>query len=100
GGRLQTGLAAFYVEEFLGSEIGAEPRLGHDVIGQLQRRRRGNYRVAAVRDIAERAAVDEGGIALQRLDEVGRDRVLEQHRHRACRLEVGRAYRLPLAGLR
>src|SRR6516165_12128217 len=89
GVRLQSRLTAFYIEEFLGSEISAEPRLGHNVIGQLERRGRGDDGVAAMRDVAERAAMDEGRIALERLHEVWRDRVLEQYRHCARRLEVG-----------
>ena len=34
----EPGLAAFDVDEFLGAEIGTEPGLGDDVIGQLQGR--------------------------------------------------------------
>ena len=36
--RLETGLAAFDVEEFLGAEIGTEAGFGHDIIGKLERR--------------------------------------------------------------
>src|SRR5260370_3815662 len=99
GVRPEPSLAAFYIEEFFGSEIGAEPGLGYDVIRQLERRRRRNHRIAAMRNIAERAAMDKGGVALERLDEVWRDCVLEQYRHRACRLEGGGAHRLAAAGL-
>ena len=52
---LQPGLAAFDVEEFLGAEIGAEAGLGDDVIGELERGLGGDHRVAAMRDIGERA---------------------------------------------
>ena len=41
-----------------------------------------------MRDVGERPAVDERGLALERLDEVRLDRVLEQHGHRARRLEL------------
>jgi hypothetical protein len=41
-----------------------------------------------VRDVGERAAVHQARLALQRLDEVGLDRVLEQHGHRARGLKV------------
>ena len=98
GVRLQPGLAAFDVEEFLGAEIGAEPGLGDDVIGELQRGRRRDHRIAAMGDVGERAAMDEGGVVLERLHQIGRDRVLEQHRHRAGRLEFGRAHRLARRG--
>ena len=96
---LQTGLAALDVDELLAAQVGAEARLGHHVVGELQRRRRGQHRVAAVRDVGERPAMDEGGRALQRLHQVGRQRVLQQHRHRPVRLEVGRAHRLTVAGI-
>ena len=49
--------------------------------------------VAAVRDVAERPGVHDRRAAFERLHEVGADRVLEQHRHRARRLEVARAHR-------
>ena len=69
-GGLQARLAALDVEEFLRAEIGAEAGLGDDVVGELQRRRGRDHRVAAMGDVGERAAVDEGRIVLQRLHEV------------------------------
>ena len=90
---LQPGLAALDVEEFFGPEIGAEPGLGHDVIGQFERRLGGDHRIAAMRDVGERPAMDEGRVVLQRLHQVGRDRVLQQHRHRAGRLDLLGAHR-------
>ncbi len=50
-----------------------------------------------MRDVGERAAVDERGIVLQRLHEIGLERVLQQHRHRAVHLEVRCAHRLLVA---
>ena len=50
-------------------------------------------------DVGERAAMDEGRVALQRLHEVGLQRVLEQHGHGARRLEVGRGDRPPCRGV-
>ena len=97
GRRLQPGLAALDVEEFLGAEVGAEAGFGHHVIGKLQRRLGRDHRVAAMRDVGERAAVDEGRVVLQRLHEVRLHRVLEQHRHGAVGLEVARADRLLVA---
>ena len=87
-GRLQAGLAAFDVEEFFSAEIGAEAGLGHDIVGELQRRRGGDHRVAAMRDVGEGAAMHEGRVVLQRLHEVGLHGVLEQHGHGAVGLEV------------
>ncbi len=92
--RLQPGLAALDVEELLGAEIGPEPGLGDDVIGQLQRGLRRDDRVAAMRDVRERPAMDKGRVVLQRLHQVRRDRVLQQHRHRARRLQLLGAHQL------
>ena len=46
-------------------------------------------------DVGERPAVDERRIILERLDEVGLDRLGEQHRHRAVGPEVARGNRPP-----
>ena len=88
---LQARLAALDVEELLGAQVGAEAGLGHHVVGQLQRRLRGDDGVAAVGDVGERAAVDERRVVLQRLHQVRLERVLQQHGHRAVGLQVARA---------
>ena len=80
---LEPGFAAFDVEEFLRAEIGAEASLGDHVVGELERRRGGDHRIAAMRDIGEGAAMHEGRIVLERLHEVRRERILEQRRHGA-----------------
>ena len=87
-GGLEPGLAALDVEELLRAEIGAEAGLGHHIVGKLQRRRRGDDRVAAMRDVGEGAAMHEGRIVLQRLHEIGLHGVLQQHRHGAVGLDV------------
>ncbi len=97
GVRFQAALAALDVDELLGPEIGAESGLGNDVIGELEGALRGDHRVASVRDVRERPAVDERGIVLERLHQVGLERVLQEHRHRPVRLEVLRADRLLIA---
>ena len=79
---LQPGLPAFDVEELLRAQIGAEARFGDDIVGQRQRRARGDHRVAAVRDVGEGPAVDQDRIVLQRLHEIGLGRVLQHGRHR------------------
>ena len=93
GSGFQPGLAALDVEEFLRAEIGAEPRLGHDIVGELERGFGRHDRIAAVRDIGEGAAMHQRRRTFERLDEIGLDRLLEQRRHRAFRLEVGRRHR-------
>ncbi len=87
---LSPGFAAFDVEELLGAEIGAEAGLGHHIIAELERGLGGDHRVAAVRDIGERTAVNEGGVVLKRLYQIGCERILEQRGHRAgCRQFLG-----------
>ena len=98
GRRPQAALAALDVDELLGPQVGAEAGLGHHVVGQLQRGARGQHRVAAVRDVGERPAVDEGRVVLQRLHQVGRQRVAQQSGHRALGLQVAGAYGLLITG--
>lgn len=97
GRRRDAGLAALDVEEFLGSEVGAEAGLGHDVVRELQGRRRRQHRVAAVGDVGERTAVNKHGIVLQRLHEVRLQRILQQHRHGAIGFQIAGADRLLVA---
>ena len=92
-------LAALDVHEFLGAEVGAEAGLGDGVLGQPHGELRGQDAVAAVGDVGERAAVDEGRVAFQRLHQVGLDGVLQQHGHGAVGLQVGGGDRLAVAGV-
>ncbi len=96
---LEPGLAALDVEEFFRAEIGAEAGFRHHIVGELERGRGREHRIAAMRDIGEGAAMDEGGRAFQRLHQIRRQRILEQRRHRALRLEVAGAHRLAVAGI-
>ena len=75
-----------------GEPLGPPARL--DVLDAV-----GDERVVAVRDVRERATVDEGGLTLERLHQVRRQRILEENRHRPFGREVLRRHRLPLAGL-
>ena len=90
----QAGLAALDVDELLRPQVGAETGLGDDDVGQPQPGAGRHHRAAAVGDVGERAAVHEGGGALERLHQVGRQRVAEQGRHRAVRTQVARGDRL------
>ncbi len=58
----------------------------------------GDERVAAVGDVAERAAVHQRRPALERLHQVRQDGVLEQQRHGARGLEIAGGDRLSVAG--
>ena len=97
--RSQVADAAGDVEELLHPHVRREARLRDDVVAELERDAVGDERVVAVRDVREGAAVDEGGLALERLDEVRLDRLLEHDRERACRAELLRGHRLALVRL-
>lgn len=78
---LEAGQAALDVEELLGAQVGGEARLGDEVVGQFEAVLGGHDAVAAVGDVGEGAAVDEGRNAFEGLDEVGLEGVLEEHGH-------------------
>ena len=79
---------ALDVEELLGTHVGPEPGLGaHDVVGD-QREAVGDDRVVAVRDVGERAGVDERGPTFERLQQVRLERVAQQDGHRAGDADV------------
>ena len=95
--RPQAGLPAFDVDELFRAQVRAESGFGDDVVRELQRRLGRDHRVAPVRDIGERAAVNEGGVVLEGLHEIRLQRVLQQDRHRTVRLEVARMHGLLVA---
>ena len=80
--------AAFDVQKLLRPQIRAEARLGDGVIRQPQGHLRGHDGIAPVGDVGEGPAVDEGRGALQGLDQVGLQSVLQQGRHGALGLQV------------
>ena len=92
-------LAALDVEELLGPQVGAEAGLGHHVVGELERGPGGDHRVAAVGDVGEGAAVDQRRVVLQRLHQVGGERVLEQRGHGAVGVDGAGAHRRALPRL-
>ncbi len=101
GARGQPAEAADDVEELLHAHVRAEARLGHDVVAELHADEVGDERVVAVGDVGERAAVHQARLALERLDQVGLERVLEQHGHGARGAEVlGGDRRAAVEGLR
>ena len=100
GARAEPARAADDVQELLHAHVRAEARLRDDVVAELQRDEVGDERVVAVRDVRERAAVDERRLTLERLDEVRLERVLEEHGHRAGRPELLCEDRLALEGVR
>src|SRR6185503_4356504 len=88
--RLQPAHSTLDIEELFDTQIRAEARLGDDDVGKGERRARSETAVAPVRDVAEWSRVNEGRPALERLDDVRTDRVLEEQRHRAGRAQLAR----------
>ena len=80
--------AALNVEELLGTQIGTEAGLGNSDIAKAHRHTRGHDRVAAVGNVGEGAAVDKRGRALERLHQVGLERILKQRGHGTLGLKV------------
>ena len=80
--------AALDVKELLRAEVGAEARLRHDNVGELQGEFRRHDAVAAVRDVRKGTAVDEDGRAFERLHDIGLDGILEEKRQRARRAQL------------
>ena len=97
--RRDAGLAALDVHEFLGAKVGAETGLGHDIIGQLQRRLGRDHGITAMRDVGERAAMHEGRIVLEGLHQIRLHRLCQQHGHRAVGLDVAAEYRRTVAAV-
>ena len=81
-------LAALDVEELLGAHVGAEARLGHDVVGQAGRHAVRDHAAVAVGDVREGSRVHEYRGALGGLNESRIDRIAQHRSHRAGHLEV------------
>ena len=70
GGGSKACHAALDVEELLGTEVGTEAGFRNGVVTELEGHLGGGDGVAAVSDVRERAAVDEGRSAFEGLNEV------------------------------
>ena len=75
--------AALDVEEALRSHVGAEARLGDEVLAGVDPDQVGHHRRVAVGDVAEGTGVDEDGGVLEGLQQVRLDGVAHDHRHGA-----------------
>ena len=99
GRRLQPGLAALDVKELFCAKVGTKASFGDNILTQLQRGLGRDDRVAAMRDVGERAAMHEGGVVFQGLHDVRLHRVFQKNGHRAIGLDVAGVDRLFLAGI-
>ena len=88
---------ALDVEELLGAHVGAEAGLGADDLVRGERDPIRDDRVVAVGDVRERSAMDERRTALEGLEEVRLQGVLEQDGHRARDAQVLGGDRLAVA---
>ena len=89
--------AAFDVEEALGAHVSAESRLGDQEVSAVDADQVREHRRRAVGDVAERSGVDQHRRVLQRLQQVGLDRVAHDHRHGAARVQEVGGDRLAIA---
>src|SRR5439155_12718316 len=83
------------IKELLRAEVRTKAGLGDHDVGKGERGTRRKDAVATVRDVAERPGVDERRSALERLNEIGTNGVLEKESHRARRVELARRDRTP-----
>ena len=97
--RRQPRRGTFDIKEFFGAQVAAEARLGDGIFGQGKGQAGGPHRVAAVGDIGKGAAVHQAGGMLQRLHQVGAQRVAQQRRHGALRPQVTGKNRGPSGGI-
>ena len=81
-------IAALDVQELLGTQVGTEACLGDGVVGQRKAQLGGQHAVAAVGNVGEGAAVNDGGVVFQRLDEVRVQCVLQQGGHGTGRADL------------
>ena len=78
------------VEEFFGTEVRGKPGLVDDIVGEMESDALRQHAARTMRDVRERPAMHDGRRALGGLHEVRQHGVIQQHHHRADRLEVGR----------
>jgi hypothetical protein len=88
GIRAKARLAALDIDELLGAKVRTKAGLSHNKVSQLERRLGGHDRIAAMGDVGKWAPMHKRGIVLERLDQIGFQRIPQQHRHRPVRLQV------------
>ena len=86
------------MHELLKTQVGGEPGLCDHIVGVTQGQLVGNNRAAAVGDVSEGPGVDYRRLALQRLDQVGHHRLVQQGHQRALHAQLRDGYRIAAAG--
>ena len=97
--RLEARGPALDVEETLGAHVGAEARLGDEVVTGVDPDQVGHDRRVAVGDVAERTGVHEHRRVLEGLEQVRLDGVAHDHRHRPGAFQVLRGHGLAIGGV-
>ena len=92
--RRQAGHAALDVQEFFRAQVRAKAGLGDGIIPHLHCHACGNDRIAPVRDVRKGAAVHKCRRTFQRLHQVRFERIFQQRRHSARRLQLAAGDRL------
>ncbi len=90
---------ALDIQKLLRAQVRAEARLRHHVVRQLEGGVGGGHGVAAVGDIGEGPAVDQGRGVLQGLDQIGLYGILQQGGHGPLGLQVGGGNRPVVIGV-
>ena len=83
-----TGVAALDIQKLLCAQIGTETGLSDGIVGQRKAQLGSQHAVAAVGDVGKGTAVDDGGVVLEGLDEVGVERILQQGGHGTGRADL------------
>ena len=92
-------IAALDVQELFCAQVGTETGLGDDIIGQREAELGGHDAVAAVGNVGKGAAVDDGGVVFQRLNEVRVQRILQQGGHGTGGADLARRDGLAVVGV-
>ena len=90
---------ALDVQEFFRPQVRAEARLCYHVVRQLEGGVGGGDGIAAVGDVGEGSAVNQGRGVLQGLDQIGLDGVLQKRSHGPLGLQVGGGDRPVVVGV-
>ena len=87
-GGVEPGSSALDVQELLRPQVGTKPGFGDRVVAELPGQACGQDCVAAMGDIGERAAMDEGRRPFDGLHQVRMNSVLHERCHRSRRPEL------------
>ena len=91
--------AAFDVEKFFCSEVGAEACLRNGIVTHFKSQLRCHYRITAVSNVGKGAAVNKCGRSFECLNKIRLDCILQKGSHRTLRVEITCGYGLVIIGV-